>query len=83
MNPTSDVLEKRITALEGEQPPLPQRRSCGGGLRHKKHCQSGDHIVSSETIYGGTYNYFANTLTESGLKPPSLTEVIRKISKKP
>jgi O-acetylhomoserine (thiol)-lyase len=69
MNPTSDVLEKRITALEGGAAALATATGAAAvDYAIRNIAKAGDHIVSSETIYGGTYNYFANTLTESGVE---------------
>ncbi len=68
MNPTSDVFEKRITALEGGKASL---ATASGSAAITYAIQNiatvGDHIVSSTNLYGGTYNLFANTLVEQGL----------------
>ncbi|MCQ2516394.1 MAG: O-acetylhomoserine aminocarboxypropyltransferase/cysteine synthase [Saccharofermentans sp.] len=68
MNPTSDVFEKRIAALEGGAAAL---ATASGSAAITYAIQNiaiaGDHIVSSANVYGGTYNLFANTLTEQGL----------------
>ncbi len=68
MNPTSDVFEKRIAALEGGAAAL----ACASGSAAISYAvqniaTAGDHIVSSANLYGGTYNLFANTLREQGL----------------
>lgn len=69
MNPTSDVLEQRINALEGGIGALAVASGSTAityailGL-----AQSGDHIVSASTIYGGTYNLFAHTLEHLGIE---------------
>lgn len=69
MNPTSDVFEKRIAALEGGVGAL---ASASGSAAITYAVQNiataGDHIVSSANVYGGTYNLFANTLREQGLR---------------
>lgn len=68
MNPTSDVFEKRIAALEGGAAAL---STASGSAAISYAIQNiavvGDHIVSSTNLYGGTYNLFANTLKEQGL----------------
>lgn len=68
MNPTSDVFEKRIAALEGGAAAL-ATASGSAAITYaiQNIATAGDHIVSSTNLYGGTYNLFANTLTEQGL----------------
>ena len=69
MNPTSDVFEKRIAALEGGAAALATASgSAAIAYAIQNIAKAGDHIVSSQTIYGGTYNLFANTLIESGIE---------------
>ena len=69
MNPTTDVLEQRIAALEGGS----------GGLAHASGqaaitasilniASAGDHIVSVAQLYGGTYNLFHYTLPKLGIQ---------------
>ena len=68
MNPTSDVLEKRIAALEGGAAALATASgSAAISYSVQNIAVAGDHIVSSTNIYGGTYNLFSNTLREQGL----------------
>lgn len=69
MNPTSDVFEKRIAALEGGQAAL-STSSGAAAITYaiQNITKAGDHIVSSQTLYGGTYNLFANTLKDFGLE---------------
>ncbi len=68
MNPTSDVFEKRIAALEGGTGAL-ATASGSAAITYavQNIARAGDHIVSSENLYGGTYNLFANTLKDQGL----------------
>lgn len=68
MNPTSDVFEKRITALENGAAAL-ATASGSAAITYavQNIATAGDHIVSSTNLYGGTYNLFANTLVEQGL----------------
>lgn len=69
MNPTSDVFEKRIAALEGGAGALATATgSAAITYAVQNILKAGDHLVSSETIYGGTYNLFAHTLRESGIE---------------
>ena len=68
-NPTEDVLEKRIAALEGGVAAL----ALASGAAAVTYsilalAQAGDHIVSQKTIYGGSYNLFAHTLEPYGIQ---------------
>ena len=68
MNPTQDVAEKRIAALEGGTAAL--LLSSGQAAETfavLNIAEAGDHIVSSSTIYGGTYNLFKYTLKKLGI----------------
>ena len=69
MNPTTDVLEQRIAALEGGVAAL--AASSGHAAQAQAIftlCEAGDHIVSSSRLYGGTYNQFAYTLPKLGIE---------------
>lgn len=68
MNPTSDVFEQRIAALEGGVAAL-ATASGSAAITYavQNIAVAGDHIVSAANLYGGTYNLFANTLREQGL----------------
>lgn len=68
MNPTSDVFEKRIAALEGGAAAL-ATASGSAAITYavQNIAVAGDHIVSASNLYGGTYNLFANTLREQGI----------------
>ena len=79
MNPTSDVFEKRIAALEGGVAALATASGSSAITYAVQNIAiSGDHIVSSANLYGGTYNLFANTLREQGIETsfvdPSIPE---------
>jgi O-acetylhomoserine (thiol)-lyase len=68
MNPTSDVFEQRIAALEGGVAALATSSGAAAtayAIQNIAH--AGDHIVSAQTIYGGTYNLFAHTFEEFGI----------------
>ena len=68
MNPTTDVFEKRIAALEGGVGALATASgSAAVACAVQNIATAGDHIVSSVNLYGGTYNLFANTLPEQGI----------------
>ncbi len=68
MNPTSDVFEQRIAALEGGAGALATASgSAAIDYAIRNIAAAGDHIVASSTLYGGTYNLLANTLPESGI----------------
>ncbi len=69
MNPTSDVLEQRIAALDGGVAAL----AVGSGqaasaFAIQNIAQAGDNIVSSTDLYGGTWNLFNNTLKQMGIE---------------
>ncbi|NLO64750.1 MAG: O-acetylhomoserine aminocarboxypropyltransferase/cysteine synthase [Clostridiales bacterium] len=68
MNPTSDVFEKRIAALEGGAAAL-ATASGSSAITYavQNIALAGDHIVSASNIYGGTYNLFAHTLKDQGI----------------
>jgi O-acetylhomoserine (thiol)-lyase len=69
MNPTQDVAEKRIAALEGGTAAL--LLSSGQAAETfaiLNIAQAGDHIVASSTLYGGTYNLFKYTLPKLGIE---------------
>ena len=68
MNPTSDVFEKRIAALEGGAAAL-ATASGSAAITYaiQNIATAGDHIVASTNLYGGSYNLLAHTLKEQGL----------------
>jgi len=68
MNPTTDVFEKRVAALEGGAAALAVASgSAATTYAIQNVASSGDHIVSASTVYGGTYNLFAHTLVYQGI----------------
>jgi O-acetylhomoserine (thiol)-lyase len=69
MNPTTDVLEKRLAALEGGVGAL----ALASGMAAITYAimtiaESGDNIVTTSALYGGTYNLFAHTLPQYGIE---------------
>ena len=69
MNPTTDVLERRLAALESGAAALAVATgSAAIDYTVRALAKAGDHIVSSATVYGGTYNLFAHTLRECGIE---------------
>ena len=68
-NPTEDIFEKRIAALEGGVAAL----AVGSGAAALTYAlqavaHKGDHIVAAKNIYGGTYNLLAHTLPDFGIE---------------
>ena len=68
MNPTTDVLEQRIAALEGGIASL----ALASGMAAITYaiqciCSVGDNIISTSQLYGGTYNLFAHALPRQGI----------------
>ncbi len=69
MNPTTDVLEQRVAALEGGTAALAVASGSSAVTYSVLNIAgSGDHIVSSSSIYGGTYNLFKYTLAKLGIE---------------
>ena len=69
MNPTCDVLEQRISALDGGAAAL----AVGSGqaasaMAIQNVARVGDNVVSSTDLYGGTWNLFANTMKDQGIE---------------
>jgi len=69
MNPTTAVLEKRIAEMEGGIGAL----ALASGMSAITSaiftiCRSGDNIITTQTLYGGTYNLFAHTLPQLGIE---------------
>lgn len=68
MNPTTDVFEQRMAALEGGAGAL-ATASGAAAITYSvlNLAGAGDHIVAASTLYGGTYNLFAHTLRQYGI----------------
>ncbi len=68
-NPTNDAVAAKITALEGGAAGM--LTSSGQAANYYavfNICEAGDHIVCSNTIYGGTFNLFGTTLKKQGIE---------------
>ena len=69
MNPTTDVLEKRIAAMEGGAAALALASGqAASAFAIQNVAQAGDNIVSATDLYGGTWNLFNNTLKTMGIE---------------
>ena len=69
MNPTSDVFEKRVAALEGGVGALALASGSAAITTAVLNItKAGQNFVSSQTLYGGTYNLFAHTLKDLGIE---------------
>src|ERR1700745_3597457 len=69
MNPTNDVLEKRVAALEGGVGALALASGqAASAFALQNLARAGDNVVSSTDLYGGTWNLFANTLKDQGIE---------------
>lgn len=69
MNPTTDVLEQRIAALEGGVAALAVASGqAASAYAVQNIARAGDNIVAGTDLYGGTYNLFANTLKDCGIE---------------
>jgi O-acetylhomoserine (thiol)-lyase len=67
-NPTTDVLEQRLAALEGGAAALAVASGqSASAFAVQNLARAGDNIVSSTDLYGGTWNLFANTLKDQGI----------------
>ncbi len=68
-NPTEDVFEQRMAALEGGVAALAVASGAAAiTYTFQNLAQAGDHIVSAKNIYGGTFNLLAHTLPQYGIK---------------
>lgn len=68
-NPTTEALENKIAAMEGGVGALATSSGQSANLLAVFNiCTAGDHIVSSSTLYGGTYNLFEHTMKKMGIE---------------
>ena len=69
MNPTNDVLEKRVAALDGGVAALALASGqAASAFSIQNLARTGDNVVSSTDLYGGTWNLFANTMKDQGIE---------------
>jgi O-acetylhomoserine (thiol)-lyase len=69
MNPTTDVLEQRLAAIEGGVGALALASGqAASAFALQNIAKAGDNVVSSTDLYGGTWNLFANTLKDQGIQ---------------
>lgn len=78
-NPTCDVLERKVSALEGGIGALATSSGqAASTILATNLCAAGDHIICAQTVYGGTFNLFDVTLRKLGIEttfvPPDATE---------
>jgi O-acetylhomoserine (thiol)-lyase len=77
MNPTTDVLEKRLTAIEGGTAGLSTASGMSAiFLAVTNLAGAGDHIISSASLYGGTQTLFQYTLPRFGIEVTFIDELI-------
>src|SRR6195952_3298189 len=85
MNPTTDVLENRLAALEGGVAGLAVAAGqAASAFSLQNLARAGDNVISSTDLYGGTWNLFANTLKDQGIEvrfvDPTDPEAFRRAS---
>jgi len=85
MNPTCDVLEQRLAAMEGGAAALALASGqAASTFAIMNLCESGDNFVTSTDLYGGTWNLFANTFKQMGIEArfadPADPESFRKMT---
>lgn len=69
MNPTNDVLEQRVAALEGGVASLAlSSGQAASAFALQNLARVGDNVISSTDLYGGTWNLFNNTLKDQGIE---------------
>jgi O-acetylhomoserine (thiol)-lyase len=69
MNPTQDVLDKRVAYLEGGVAALAAASGqAASAFAAQNLAEAGGNIVSSTDLYGGTWNLFANTVKQQGIE---------------
>jgi O-acetylhomoserine (thiol)-lyase len=81
-NPTEDVFERRIAALEGGTAALAVASGAAAVTYAIENVAlAGDHIVAAKNIYGGTYNLLAHTLVDYGIITTCFTSKLNNTTK--
>lgn len=81
-NPTNDIFEQRINALEGGVGALATASGASAvSFAVLNIAGSGDHIVSAKSVYGGTYNLFEHTLKNYGIEVSFVSATAKEIEK--
>src|SRR3954466_5143284 len=85
MNPTWDVFEQRMAALEGGIAAVAVASGQAAVTYSVLNvCRAGDNIISVSTLYGGTYNLFAHTLPQYGIEvrfvDPTKPELVKELA---
>jgi methionine-gamma-lyase len=82
-NPTVDILARYLSAMEGTEFAVCTASGMSAiSCTLLQLCKNGDHIVSSDTIYGGTHALLEDLLPQFGIPPPLWTPPIRPLLKK-
>ena len=82
-NPTNDVLEQRVAAIEGGAAALAVASGqAASAFAIQNITHAGDNFVASTDLYGGTWNLFANTMKDMGIECRLLTRVIQRSPKR-
>lgn len=75
-NPTQVSLQTKIAALEHAEAALVTSSGMAAiSMAILGYCKSGDHIISAQTVYGGTFNLFAHVLKDFGIEVTFLNEI--------
>lgn len=75
-NPTQISLQEKIAALENAEAALVTASGMAAiSMAIFGHCKNGDHIISAQTVYGGTFNFFDHILPDMGIEVTFLQEL--------
>lgn len=75
-NPTQFSLQEKIAALEGAEAALVTASGMAAiSMAILGYCKNGDHIISAQTVYGGTFNFFDHILPDMGIECTFLTDL--------
>ena len=77
-NPTQISLQEKIAALENAEAALVTASGMAAiSMAIFGHCKNGDHIISAQTVYGGTFNFFDHILPDMGIEVTFLQELTK------